>query len=89
MSEENFADRLLGAIEAKRSHVVVGLDPAYEQLPPELREAHPREAYSCEEEMRVACYREFLITCWRVWSEAVAVKPQIAYFEALGSQATL
>jgi orotidine-5'-phosphate decarboxylase len=87
VSEENFADRLLGAIEAKRSHVVVGLDPAYEQLPPELREAHPREAYSCEEEMRVACYREFLITLLEgLRSEAVAVKPQIAYFEALGSQ---
>lgn len=86
MSEGHFADRLLEAIEGKRSHVVVGLDPDYERLPPEIRAAHPREAYSAEGDMKAACYEEFLegiLDC--LSEEAVAVKPQIAYFEALGA----
>lgn len=86
MSKGNFADRLLEAIEEKRSHVVVGLDPDYERLPPEIRAAHPRETYSTENDMKAACYEEFLeelLDCLR--EEAVAVKPQVAYFEALGA----
>jgi orotidine-5'-phosphate decarboxylase len=82
----HFADRLLEAVEAKRSHVVVGLDPDYEQLPAEIREAHPREAYDSQALMKAACYREFLIRLLeRLQRDAVAVKPQIAYFEALGT----
>ena len=34
MAEGHFADRLLDAIERKRSHVVVGLDPDLDSLPP-------------------------------------------------------
>ena len=85
MAEENFADRLLTAVETKRSHVVLGLDPAYELLPPEVRAAHPRDAYDGEADMKLACYRDFLgnlLDGLRL--QAVAVKPQIAYFEALG-----
>jgi orotidine-5'-phosphate decarboxylase len=33
MPELNFADRLLAAVEAKKSPLVVGLDPSYAQLP--------------------------------------------------------
>lgn len=33
MPELNFADRLLAAVEAKKSPLVVGLDPSYNQLP--------------------------------------------------------
>ncbi|MBN1322305.1 MAG: orotidine-5'-phosphate decarboxylase [Thermoleophilia bacterium] len=86
MSEGNFADRLLQAIEAKRSHVVVGLDPDYERIPPDIREAHPRQAYGSEGEMKAACFEVFLaglLDC--LADDAVAVKPQIAYFEALGA----
>jgi orotidine-5'-phosphate decarboxylase len=87
VAEDNFADRLLGAVEAKRSHVVVGLDPAYEMLPPEVRAAHPREAYDGEDQMKLACYRDFLLSLLDgLRPQAVAVKPQIAYFEALGSE---
>lgn len=86
VTEDNFADRLLAAVERKRSHVVVGLDPAYELLPAEIRAAHPREAYDDEAQMRLACYREFLAGLLDgLCPQAVAVKPQIAYFEALGS----
>jgi orotidine-5'-phosphate decarboxylase len=86
VSREHFADRLLDAVEAKRSHVVVGLDPDYELLPAEIRDHHRRQAYGSEEQMKVACFREFLtalLECLR--EDAVAVKPQIAYFEALGA----
>ena len=48
----NFADRLLEAIETKRSHVVVGFDPDYDLLPLEVREAYPRDAYGSEAEMK-------------------------------------
>jgi len=84
--EGNFADRLLEAVEAKRSLVVVGLDPDYKRIPPAIREAHPRRAYGSEGEMKAACFDEFLtglLDC--LADEAVAVKPQIAYFEALGA----
>jgi orotidine-5'-phosphate decarboxylase len=87
VSEGNFADRLLAAVEAKRSHVVVGLDPDYELLPPEIRESHRPDAYESDLDMRVACYREFLTGVLESLREdAVAVKPQIAYFEALGAR---
>ncbi len=86
MSERNFADRLLEAVESKRSHVVVGLDPDYRLLPPEVREAHRLEDYAGEAQMRAACYREFLMAMLDVVrDDAVAVKPQVAYFEALGA----
>jgi orotidine-5'-phosphate decarboxylase len=84
---EHFADRLLEAIEAKRSHVVLGLDPDYELLPPEIRAAYPRAGYETDEQMKVACYRQFLSgLLQRLRGEAVAVKIQIAYFEALGAR---
>lgn len=86
MSPVPFSDRLLEAVEVKRSHVVVGLDPDYDLLPDEIRAAHPPEMYEGHEAMKVACFRQFLaglLECLR--DEAVAVKPQIAYFEVLGS----
>jgi len=87
LSGEHFADRLLEAIERKRSHVVLGLDPDYGLIPPDVRAGHQREAYASEEGMKVACYRQFLSELMQGLSEyAVAVKIQIAYFEALGAQ---
>jgi orotidine-5'-phosphate decarboxylase len=87
VSEGPFGDRLLEAIESKRSHVVVGLDPEYGSLPPELLSAHPRDRYADEAEMKVACYREFLSGLLpALVDEAAAVKIQIAYFEAVGAR---
>ena len=86
MSDGHFGDRLLEAIESKRSHVVVGLDPEYGSLPPEVASAHPLDRYANEAEMKAACYRDFLAGLLPAVVEvAVAVKPQIAYFEALGA----
>jgi orotidine-5'-phosphate decarboxylase len=86
VTQEHFGDRLLEAIESKRSHVVVGLDPEYGSLPPEIVASYPPEDYDDEAEMKAACYRAFLSTLLpALASEVCAVKIQIAYFEALGA----
>jgi orotidine 5''-phosphate decarboxylase, subfamily 2 len=83
----HFADRLFKAVEEKRSHVVVGLDPDYSLLPPALRDKHEALAYDDEMQTRVEACREFLFRLLtELRSEAVAVKPQLAFYEALGSQ---
>ena len=77
----HFADRLAGAVERKQSQLVVGLDPVVEQLPRELR----RDA----EGGRADAAQAFLRFCRgivdAVAPHAVAVKPQSAFFEALGA----
>ena len=77
----NFADRLADSIERKRSQLVVGLDPRPDLLPVELRgEAHAGRAESAE-----ACDRFCRGLVDAVVPYVVAVKPQIAFFEALGA----
>jgi orotidine-5'-phosphate decarboxylase len=72
----HFADRLAELVEAKRSQLVVGLDPVADKLPAELGAAEDAAAayarFCCGIVDAVAPY-------------AVAVKPQSAFFEALGS----
>src|SRR5215212_11445859 len=71
-----FSDRLAEAVERKRSQIVVGLDPRAELLPVELRgDPDAAGAYA-----RFCCG---LVDA--VAPHVVAVKPQIAFFEALGS----
>jgi orotidine-5'-phosphate decarboxylase len=65
-----FADRLAAEVERKRSQLCVGLDPQPDLLPVELRGDISR--FCCG-----------LIDA--VAPHAVAVKPQLAFFEALGS----
>jgi orotidine-5'-phosphate decarboxylase len=76
----NFADRLAEAVARKGSTLCVGLDPRIELLPPELVTGlKPGRAG------RARAYERFcegLIEA--VAEEAVAVKPQVAFFEALG-----
>jgi orotidine-5'-phosphate decarboxylase len=65
-----FADRLAAEVERKRSQLVVGLDPQVDLLPVELRGDVSR--FCCGIIDAVAPH-------------VVAVKPQLAFFEALGS----
>jgi orotidine-5'-phosphate decarboxylase len=65
-----FGDRLAAEVERKRSQLVVGLDPRPDLLPVELR-GDP-ERFCCGIVDAVAPH-------------AVAVKPQLAFFEALGA----
>ena len=81
---ENFADRLFDAVEARRSHVVAGLDPDYSLFPPSMRTLSPDEA--TDPAALVECFEAFLLGILEAVAEvAVAVKPQLAYFEALGA----
>jgi orotidine-5'-phosphate decarboxylase len=77
----NFADRLAEAVERKRSQLVVGLDPRPDLLPVELRgEANLGRAGAA-----AACSRFCRGLVDAVAPYVVAVKPQVAFFEALGS----
>jgi len=77
----HFADRLAEAVERKHSQLVVGLDPVPDQLPVELRgETVLGRAYAA-----AACARFCCGIVDAVAPYAVAVKPQSAFFEALGS----
>jgi orotidine-5'-phosphate decarboxylase len=64
-----FADRLAAEVERKRSQLVVGLDPNVDLMPVELRGDVAR--FCCGIVDAVAPH-------------AVAVKPQLAFFEVLG-----
>ncbi len=94
MTEAHFGDRLLAAIERKRSHVVVGLDPDVGSLPLDLLAKYELAGadsgagvMNADLGAVVACYRDFLTRIVESVSDrVVAVKIQIAYFEALGSQ---
>src|SRR5256885_12115113 len=66
-----FADRLAAEVERKRSQLVVGLDPNVDLLPIELRGDVAR---FCRGIVDAVC------------PHAVAVKPQLAFFEALGAE---
>lgn len=86
MAGEHFADRLIAMIEAKRSHVVLGIDPDYDLLPPTVRAHSGNETSSSEAEAKITCYRDFLTPLLdHLVEDVVAIKIQIAYFEALGA----
>lgn len=76
-----FADRLALAVERKRSQLVVGLDPRLDLLPVELR----GEAVLGRPEAASAFARFCCGLVDAVAPYVVAVKPQVAFFEALGA----
>jgi orotidine-5'-phosphate decarboxylase len=76
-----FADRLAEAVERKRSQLCVGLDPRVDLLPVELKgESVLGRAGAAS---AVARFCTGIIDA--VAPYVVAVKPQVAFFEALGS----
>src|ERR671932_61414 len=77
----SFGDRLAEAVERKRSQLVVGLDPRPDLLPVELRgDAHLGRAHAAD-----ACARFCRGLVDAVAPYVVGVKPQLAFFEALGA----
>ena len=76
-----FPDRLAKVVERRRSQLVVGLDPRLDLLPVELRgDAHLSRAAAA------GAYSRFcrgLIDS--VAPYVVGIKPQVAFFEALGA----
>ncbi|MBI4601984.1 MAG: orotidine-5'-phosphate decarboxylase [Planctomycetes bacterium] len=85
---EPFGDKLARAVEEKGSCLVVGLDPVLDRLPPEILGsvggASPRGAgYSAR---AAAAFGLFLAKAVEAVADlAVAVKPNTAFFEALGA----
>jgi len=81
MSSENFADRLIQACAAKGGPACVGLDPRWEDLPEAMRRGYDGSDFA----QRANAIREFLRAVIDVVAPHVAVvKPNIAFFEALG-----
>ena len=81
MRAMNFADRLAEAVSRKQSQLVVGLDPRLDVLPMELRgEAVLGRAAAASS---VARFCKGIVDA--VGPYVVAVKPQSAFFEALGA----
>ena len=76
-----WADRLAAAVEQKRSQLVVGLDPRIDLLPMELR----GEAVLGRTAAASAVSRFCKGIVDAVAPYAVAVKPQLAFFEVLGA----
>jgi orotidine-5'-phosphate decarboxylase len=76
-----FADRVADAVDRKRSQLLVGLDPRPELLPVELRgDTHVSRAAAAD---AVARFCRGLVDA--VAPYVVGVKPQLAFFEALGA----
>lgn len=76
-----FGDRLAEAVERKRSQLVVGLDPRVELLPVELRGQATEGRQAAAEAVERFCRGIVDAVC----PHAVAVKPQLAFFEQLGA----
>lgn len=74
----HYTDRLAEAVRCRRSPLVVGIDPRFDQLPTVLRTGE-----SLAEQAEA--YRAFSVGVIEAVADVVpAVKPQSAFFEALG-----
>jgi orotidine-5'-phosphate decarboxylase len=81
VATELFADRLAEAVERKRSQLLVGLDPRPDLLPVELvGDAQVDRAAAAD-----GCARFCRGIIDSVAPHVVGVKPQLAFFEALGA----
>ncbi len=89
LSKLSFADRLCQAIEQKKTPLVVGLDPRWEQLPPELRESSDSNQTNDSDHLANR-YVKFCTEIIDVIHPLVpAIKPQSAFFEQLGASGTV
>jgi orotidine-5'-phosphate decarboxylase len=79
----SFGDRLASTVERKRSQLVVGLDPRSELLPVELRGATHLGGRAATAEAFERFCRGIVDA---VAPYVAAVKPQLAFFEALGPE---
>lgn len=77
---KSFVGRLIAAIREKRSHVVVGLDPVYDNLPEPVKQHS--EATVSGAGRAIVQFNIALIDA--VYDLVPAVKPQIAFYERYG-----
>jgi len=84
MSAEHFADRLCARADALSSQIIVGLDPRWERLPEELRAA-ALERHGLTAQAAADAFEAFnRAVIDAVADVAVAVKPQVAFYEQYG-----
>ena len=84
LASQHFADRLMTAIDQKHSYVVVGLDPRLSALPSFLLQAHRINRSATASAVADALVQFNCAIIDTVASYAVAVKPQIAFYEQYG-----
>ncbi len=84
MDDGHFADRLMAEIERKQSQVVVGLDPRLDKLPATVCEAAYTEYGETPRAAADAIVAFNRAVIGAVAEHAVAVKPQIAFYERFG-----
>lgn len=86
MPPAHFADRLQAAIEAKGAPVCAGLDPRPDWIPPTFFEAafatHGRTPTAVRAAVKAFCAEVLEL----VGPFVPAIKPQVAFFEALGPE---
>jgi orotidine-5'-phosphate decarboxylase len=79
---ETFGDRLAEAVERKRTQLLVGLDPRLDLLPVELRgDVHLGSVHAAD---AVTRFCRGIVDA--IAPYAVGIKPQLAFFEALGAE---
>lgn len=79
--QANFADRLLAAIEQKKSPICVGIDPIFDSLPDEFA-GPPHERNPNDAEAAIDAIFEFTTSLLKIIApHAPVVKFQSAYFE--------
>ena len=78
---ENFADRLINAIDEKHNPSVVGLDPRIEHIPEHLKSKHCRDDREAVADAFIA-FNKAIIDA--VYDIVPAVKPQLAFYEQYG-----
>jgi orotidine-5'-phosphate decarboxylase len=79
---ETFGDRLAEAVDRKRTQLLVGLDPRLDLLPVELRgDVHLGSVHAAD---AVTRFCRGIVDA--VAPYAVGIKPQLAFFEALGAE---
>lgn len=85
MTNIHFADRICSAIQQKKSHAVVGLDPVITRIPAFILEDASKK-YGKNDEGAAYAFFEFNKLIIDAISEDVAiVKPQLAYYEVYGA----
>lgn len=85
MKNRHFIDRLLSAVNEKKSHVVVGLDPDVTKIPNYLREEAAKKFGSGLKGMAWAIREFSKLIIDEVCDIVSAVKPQIAFYESYGT----
>lgn len=80
----NFADRLIAACQEKQSSLVVGMDPRWASLPPDLQELAVKANGRTAQAAALAFHLFGRAIIDAVADVAVAIKPQFAFYEQYG-----